>query len=73
MFNIFGDSIGEDGPGKLQVVRKVIITSGKYVDYPDEIQVSHKLGYSVYRIAPDNNSPTLIFTYEERVFLLGIS
>ena len=44
MVNIFGHSIGEDGPGNLRVVQKVIVTSGKYIDYLDEIRASHKLG-----------------------------
>ena len=71
---IFGDSRGEEGQflGNLQVLRKVIATSGKYADYLNEIQASHKLGYLAYRIAPEG-SPNLIFMYEHRVFLLGSS
>ena len=56
--------------GNHQAVRKVIITSGKFVDYLDEIQDSHELGFPAYRIEPDN-SPTLIFT--EKGFLLRSS
>ena len=58
MVGIFGDSIGEDGPGNLQVERKVIVTDGKYVDYLDKIRATDNLGYPANRIAPDNNSPT---------------
>ena len=50
MVNIFGDSIDEEGLGNLQVLRKVIVISGKYADYVSEIQASHKLGYPAYRI-----------------------
>ena len=54
MVNVFGDSIGEEGgQGNLQVLRKVIAISGKYVDYIDEIQASQKLGYPAYRIASE--------------------
>ena len=70
MVNVFGDSIGEEGLGNLQVLRKVIAVSGRYVDYINEIQTSHKLGYPAYRIASEG-SPTLVFTYENRVFGLG--
>ena len=35
--DIFGDSIGECGPGNLRVVKKVIITTGKFVEYYNEI------------------------------------
>ena len=71
MVNIFGDSVGEEGQflGNLQVVRKLITTSGNYVDYLNEIQASLKLGFPAYRIAHHNNSPTLIFTYEKRFLL----
>ena len=53
------------------MVRKVIM-SGKYVDYFDEIQASHQLGYPANWISSDNNSSIyVIFTYEIRVFCLG--
>ena len=61
MVNVFGsDSTGEEGSlGNLQVLRKV-----------KDIQASHKLGYPAYRIA-SAGSPTLVFTYENKVFCLG--
>ena len=45
------------------MLRKMVATSGKYADYIDEIQVSHKLGYPAYRIETEG-SPTFVFTYE---------
>ena len=71
MVNVFGDSTGEEGGlANLQVLRKVTSISGKYVDYVKEIQASHKLGYPAYRIVSEG-SPTLVFTYESKVFCLG--
>ena len=61
--DVFGDSASEGGLGNLQVLRKVIAISGKYVDYVKEIQASHKLGYPAYRIASG--------MYENKVFCLG--
>ena len=74
MANVFdSDSTGEEGSlGNLQGLRNVIAISGRYVDYVKEIQASHKLGYPAYRIASER-SPTLIFTYENKVFLRGRS
>ena len=68
MVNVFG----EEALGNLQVLRKVKTISGKYAGYVNEIQASHKLGYPAYRTASEG-SPTLVFTYENRVFLLGSS
>ena len=70
MVNVFGDSIGGKGLGNLQVLRKVIAISGKYADYVNGIQASHKLGYAAYRIAPEASS-TLVFMYENKFFCLG--
>ena len=70
MVNVFGGSIGEEGLGNLQVLRKVIEINGKYTDYINEIQASHKLGYPAYRVASEG-SPTLVFTYENSFFCLG--
>ena len=75
MVNIGGYSVDEERQflESIQVIRKVIVTSGKYVDYLNEIQTSHKLGYPAYRIAPGDNSPTLLFTYMQSFFLLASS
>ena len=70
MVNVFGDSIGEEGGlGNLQGVGKAIAISGRYADYIDEIQASHKLGCPAYRIAPEG-SLTFVFTSENNVFCL---
>ena len=36
MVNVFGDSIAS-GPGNLQVVKKVVVTEGRFKDYWNEI------------------------------------
>ena len=69
MVNVFG-STGEGSLGNLHVLRKVIAIIGKYVDYVKEIQASQKIGYPAYRIACEG-SPTLVFSYENKVFCLG--
>ena len=48
MVNVFGDSIASE-PGNLQVVKKVVVTVGKFKDYIDEIQQSYELGFTPYR------------------------
>ena len=47
MVNVFGDSIAS-GPGNLQVVKKVVVTVGKFKDHIDEIQQSYVLGFTLY-------------------------
>ena len=69
MVNVFGSIGEEESPGNNQVARKVITISGMFGDYFNEIQASHKLVYSAYRIAPDG-SPTLLFTHDNKVFCL---
>ena len=70
MVNVFG-STGEEGSlGNIQAARKVIAISGRYGDYFNKIQASHKLGYPDYRIAHEG-SPTLVFTFENKSFCLG--
>ena len=34
--------------------------SRKYADYVNEIQVSHKLGYTAYRVAPEGSSSRVV-------------
>ena len=72
MVNVFGGSIGAEGLENLQVLRKMIGISGWYADYINEIQASHKLGDRANRIASEG-SPTFVFTYANKVFLLGSS
>ena len=49
MVNVFGCSI-TSGPGNLQVVKKVVVTVGKFKDYIDEIQRSYVLGFTPCRL-----------------------
>ena len=49
MVNVFGDSIASR-PGNLQVVKKVVVTVGKFKDYIDEIQHSYVLGFTPNRL-----------------------
>ena len=69
MVNVFG-STGEKSLENIQVVRKVIAISGRYGDYFNGIQASNDLAYPAYLIAPEG-SPTLLFTFENKVFCLG--
>ena len=70
MVNVFGSTGEQRCLGNIQVVRKVIAISGRYGDYFNGIQASNELGYPAYRIAPEG-SPTLLFTFENKVFCLG--
>ena len=45
MVNVFGDSIAS-GPRNLHVVKKVVVTVGKFTDYINEIQQSYELGFT---------------------------
>ena len=38
MVNVFGDNVAS-GPRNLQMVKKVVVTVGKFKDYMDEIQL----------------------------------
>ena len=49
MVNVFGDSTAS-GPGNLQVLKKVVVTVGKFKDYKDEIQQSYVLGFTPDRL-----------------------
>ena len=49
MVNVFGGNI-VSGPGNLQVVKKVVVTDGKFKDYSDEIQQSYVLRFTPYRL-----------------------
>ena len=67
MVNKFGDyTRGDGGAATIEeflenVVRKVLVTSGRCVDYINKIRISHKLGCAAYRVAPNKSLPTLIF------------
>ena len=49
MVNVFGDSIAS-GPGNPQMVKKVVVTKGKFKKYWNEIQQSYELGFTPYRL-----------------------
>ena len=70
MVNAFGYCIGGEAIGNFQMLRKVIVINGKYADYLNGIQASHKFGYPAYRIAPEG-STTFVITYANKVFCLG--
>ena len=49
MVNVFGDSVAS-GQGNLQMVKKVVVTKGKFNDYSDEIRQSYELGFTPYSL-----------------------
>ena len=67
MVNIFGGSIAS-GQGNLQVVKKVVVTVGKFKDCIDEIQQSYVLGFTPYRLHKnaDGTFVTPIRVYDGR-------
>ena len=71
MVNVFGDSIAS-GPGNLQMVKKVIVTVGKFKDYTDEIQQSYELGFTTYRLHKNEDGifVTPNHVYDGRVYVL---
>ena len=71
MVNVFGGSIAS-GPGKLPVVKKVVVTVGKFKDYIDEIHQSYVLGFTPYRLHKnaDGTFVTPIRVYDGKVYAL---
>ena len=57
---------------ELQVVKKVILTKGKFKDYWNEIQQSYVLGFTPYRLYknPDGTFVTPIRYYDGKVYVL---
>ena len=49
MVNVFGGS-SASGPGNLQMVKKVVLTEGKFRDYTDEIQKIYEFKFTPYRL-----------------------
>ena len=49
MVNVFGDSTAS-GPGDLQVMKKIVVTEGKFKDYINEIQQRYELRFAPYRL-----------------------
>ena len=71
MVNVFGDSI-VSGPGNLQVVKKVVVTGGKFKDNIDEIQQSYELGFTPFRLHKnvDGIFVTPVRVYDGKVYVL---
>ena len=71
MVNVFGDSIAS-GPGNLQMVRKVVVTKGKFKGYWNEIQQSYELGFTPYRLPKnvDGTFVTPIRVYRGKIYVL---
>ena len=71
MVNVFGDST-VSRPGNLQVVKRVVVTEGKFKDYWNEIQQSYELVFTPYRLHKntDGTFVTPIRYYDGRVYVL---
>ena len=74
MVNKFGDyTFGGRGAASflenIVVVKKVIVRSGKYKEYNNEIQTSITLGFPPYRIA--SSTTLLVYVYNNQVWCLG--
>ena len=65
MVNVSGESFG-NGPGFLQIVKKVVVTKDQYKDHANEI------GFTPYRLHTneDGTFVTHIRVYDERVYVL---
>ena len=74
MVSVFDDSIAS-APGNLHVVKKVIVTKGKFNDYIDEIQQSYVRGFTPYRLPKHADGtfvtpPPPIRVYDGKVYVL---
>ena len=71
MVNVFGDSVASE-PGNLQMVKKVVVTVGKFKDYGDAILQSYELGFPPYKL-PTNVEGTFVTpirNYDGKVYVL---
>ena len=68
MVNVFGESVGS-GSVDLQLVKKVVTTVGRYVDYTAEINQSYVLGFPPCRLHTnvDGTFVTSIRVYDGKV------
>ena len=77
MVDKFGDCTVLDERALLanvQTIKKIIVTSGKYKDYYNEIATSIKLGYVPYRLSRDStSSPSYLYTFNNNVWCIGSS
>ena len=71
MVNKFGDDTSyPQGFGiSVQIVKKVTITVGKFVDYCNKIIATYRLGFTPYRLTPEITIP--VYTYDGKVFSHG--
>ena len=71
MVNKFGDDTSyPQGFGiAVQIVKKVTITEGKFVDYCSKIIATYRLGFTPYRLTPQVSIP--VYTYDGKVFSHG--
>ena len=77
MVDKFGDCTVLDEQlllASVQTIKKIIVTSGKYKHYHDEIAASVKLGYVPYRLSRDStSSPSYLYTFNNNVWCIGSS
>ena len=64
--------VNVSGSGNLQVVKKVVVTEGKFKDYIAEIQQSYELGFTPYRLQKNEYGTfvTPICVYDRDVIAL---
>ena len=51
-------------------MKKVIITSGKFIDYYNEIVATHRLGFPAYRNKVDIDASALLISFNSRLLQL---
>lgn len=73
MVNKFGDDTSyPQGFGlHVQIVKKVTITEGKFIDYCNRIIASYRLGYTPYRWVTSQVAAIPVYTYNGKVFSHG--
>ena len=71
MVNVFGDSVASV-PGNPQMVKKIVVTKGKFKDYVNEMQQSYDLGFTPYRLHKNTAGTfvTPIRVYDGKVYVL---
>ena len=69
MVNVFGDT---SGPEYLQMMKKVVVTKGKFKHYMDKMRQSYELGFPPYRLHtnPEGTFVTPIRVYDGKVNVL---
>ena len=51
-------------------MKKVIITSGKFIDYYNEIVASHRLGFPTCQYKVDIDASAILISFNSRIFQL---